>query len=184
MDLCLQRGDIVINAPGWAASCYCIMAIDPSRPKNPYDGLNLVTNKHYWLNSESVIKVGTASAEFLKGELAPQIEASPKAPASWELKYQQGQFRAEREAWLGEGDAKKRWEVLAAAKPGDVIKIAFSCGHIQNVKFQHVVERGTKWVFVAQGGDGKFHRYPLNVIVVEGLPSVDPSLRRSGQTPR
>jgi hypothetical protein len=60
-----ERGDIVLSAPGWSAG---ITEVDPLRPKNAYNGLNLVNRKTYRLSDASLSqKVGTATEEFLNG---------------------------------------------------------------------------------------------------------------------
>jgi hypothetical protein len=60
---------------------------------------------------------------------------------------------------------KKRWEKLANLKPGD----KFQCrvrGVLDTMTFRYVTERGYKFVFVAENGNGTRYKYPLNVVVV------------------
>jgi hypothetical protein len=173
MNLRFQRGDIVISAPGWSAGCYCILDVDPGRPRYAYSGLNLVNNKRYSLTDDSLIKVGTATEDFLNGS---SPTAAGKDPAL-DLRYQRGRVRAEREAWQSTGDTKKRWEILRAAKPGDVIKIQYErCGQIRELKFHYVIERGTRFVFAAESSDGRLCKYPLDDIEVDQQPEPLPFL--------
>ena len=82
------------------------------------NGLNLLNSERYSLTDESLIKVGTATEDFLNG--SPSTATAGKAPAL-DLRYQRGQVRAEREAWPPAGP--ERWsptqqpDALRCAKP-------------------------------------------------------------------
>jgi len=170
MDLCFERGDIVISAPAYTARCYCILEVDPGQPKHPYVGVNLVNRKHYRLSEESIIKVGTATPEFLSGEVFAAPGAKAKDPArDWD--FQIGQERAR---FAKDPHAKKRWEILADAKPGDTIQILRACGkHTDDVTFRFVLERGTKFVWVGESGESTaLTKFPLDVIAMENKPDL------------
>lgn len=157
------KGDIVLNATGYTAGVYVITELHPERPKNCYDGLNVINRKKYRLSDESLgLKIGTATAEFLGGD---QEEEDNSAAVN--LKYERGKIRADNEVLRLFGQTapeKARWKLLAAAKPGDRLTILLR-GRRRQVTFRYVLERGEKYVFLADDG-GTPYRFPLGMLVL------------------
>jgi hypothetical protein len=186
MNLSFQCGDIVLSAPGYTAACYCILEVVPFRPQQPYTGLNLVNLKKYRLPDNGLTKVGTASEEFLKAQTTPESGNQPREDPAQELRYRRGQMRAAREAWHATGAERERWLILASAKPGDNICMQFECGHAmaQTYKFRYVLERGSKFVFVAENAKGNLTKLSLEMVALE-QPAVKllANAAPSGETP-
>jgi hypothetical protein len=157
-----KRGDIVLSLPPFRKVVYVILEIDPEKPKNWYDALRPDNGRRYCLGDDALLKIGEATAEFLDKE--GHIEVS--GPVADEA-YERGQARAQREALLHTGEDKKRWELLAAAQPGNRIPVHLQHG-TEELKFHHVVERGEKYVFVAEDRRGKVYRFPLTAPCLGG----------------
>jgi hypothetical protein len=163
-----QVNDIVSSAPGWRAGVFQITAINPSRPKNPYEAINLVNGKVYRLGDESLASKRIGVADL---QTATTVTVNTPASSSQDYNYQRGQsrIRAELSALAGNGGAElevKRWEKLLSLKPGD----KFPCrvrGKLDRLSFLHVTDRGYKYVFVAENSNGTRYKYPLAVIVVD-----------------
>ncbi len=171
MNLRFQRGDIVVNGPEFTPGCYCILDVIPSRPRYPYSGVNLVNLKTYQLTDESLTKVGTATEEFLQGHASNgSLEPSAGSQAD-QLRFQRGQARAMHELWSASGDDKQRRRLLANAKPGDNIPIQYGCGHVRQAKFRLVLDRGSKYVFLADTAPGATVKFPLGAIALHPAPA-------------
>lgn len=159
-----KRGDIVVSAPGWTIGCYLIVKCDPTRPKNVYTGLSLPSLKSYMLSDASLsAKIGEATAEFLASlnNPNPGPDQAVINPA-----YDRGKRRAEYMSGYAVGADKERWQMLAAAKPGDYLTIILR-GKTCQVQFNHVIEAGVKYVFNATNGNGTTYKYPLHVLAVK-----------------
>lgn len=156
-----KRGDIVQSIPPYSTGVYVITEVTPSRPKNAYTAVNAVTGKRYKLSDESLRKIGVADDSYLNGD-----DGDTTVTAGNDIAYIAGQQRATTEVLRCYGDAasKARWQLLANAKPGDMIRTYYG-----NLKFVHVLTRGHKYVFLAQNENGKFFKYPLGYIVVDGV---------------
>lgn len=167
MNMKFQRGDIVVSAPGYSSACYCILELLPLTAKYPYSALNLVNLEVYQVRDDGLTKVGTATEEFLIGQTNAGTEKQAcEAPAA-ELRYRRGQARAAREAWHATENERKRWLILASAEPGDGINIGYQCGHATPYRFRYVLERGSKYVFVAENPQGTAVKLTLNAISLE-----------------
>jgi hypothetical protein len=164
MNMKFQRGDIVVSAPAYTSACYCILELRPQSAKYPYSALNLVNLETYQIQDDGLTKVGTATEEFLRGQTSTGTER--EAPAA-ELRYRRGQARAAREAWHATENDRKRWLILASAEPGDGINIGYQCGHATPYRFRYVLERGSKYVFVAENPQGTAVKLTLNAISLE-----------------
>lgn len=153
------RGDIVLSAVGWKEGCFVITGYNPSRPKNCYEAINVVNRKKYNLSDESLgIKIGTATEEFLSG--------GGETASLSNVAFERGQRRAEYMAHQAFGSTSKaQWGLLAKAKPGDWLDVRLN-GRQQRVKFNHVIESGSKYVFNATNLNGTTYRYPLEILIV------------------
>jgi hypothetical protein len=165
MNLNFQRGDIVLSAPGFSPACYCILEVTPFRPSHPYTGLNLVNLKLYRLAGNGLTRIGAATDEFLMVHATEG--SSGQSGTAQDLRYKRGQMRAAREAWDSTGDEQKRWLILASAKPGDAIHVRHECGHGTPFRFRCVIERGSKYVFVAEDGQGIATKFSLGVVSLD-----------------
>ena len=180
MNLTYQRGDIVLGDPSLPPACFCILDVLPERPTHPYTALNLVNLNLYQLRDEGMTKVGTATPEFLQAHAAAQAPATTAAADPLEtLRFQRGQARAARESWHADGADRQRWETLAAAKPGDTLTLRHSCGHAEPFKFRFVLERGSKYVFVADAADGVATKFSLGVLPVAAVQPTPGRVRGS-----
>jgi hypothetical protein len=186
VNLNFQRGDIVLSAPGYSSACYCILEVVPSRPQYPYTGLNLVNLKQYRLPDNGLTRVGTATEEFLKAQTGSESGDRPREDSAQEIRYRRGQMRAAHEAWHATGAERERWLILASAKPGDNIGMQFECGHAmaQAYRFRYVLERGSKFVFVAENAEGILTKLSLEMVALE-QPAMKPlaSAAPTGETP-
>ncbi len=155
-----KRGDIVLSAPGWANGCYVITAVDPSRPKNIYTGIDLSTRKNYRLSDDGLgVKVGVAIDEFLNAGHGNSIA---------DVNFERGKMRAQRMVRLvSNSDEKVRWNFLANTAHDQWIDIKLNWRQ-QRVQFKHVLEKGDKYVFLAVNLNGTAYRYPLASLVVPG----------------
>ena len=164
-----QVRDICITPPGWKPGCYVILHVNPSDQKHPYTGVNLANRKTYKLSDKGLIKIGQALPDLdlcqLHQQPAPTV---PLLPGENSEEYRIGQLRARYCAAADQTDMRRRWELLAAAKPGDLLQIWDNHGSIERIKFHNVLPKGQKYVFLAETVKGKLYRYPLNVLVVEG----------------
>src|SRR5438105_5253330 len=168
MDLNFRRGDILLSAPGFKAACYCILDVAPFRPSHPYTGLNLVNLQLYRLAGNGLTRIGTATEEFLKDHVADGSAGESGENPAQDLRYRRGQMRAARAAWEASGDDQKRWMILASAKPGDPIHVQFQCAHpMPTFTFRFVLERGSRYVFVADDAKGASSKLTLDVVSLE-----------------
>lgn len=173
-----QRLDIVESAPGWSRALFVITDVDLSRPRNIYTGVDLRTRRSYRLSDEGLapVRVGQVDESWFQrnlGTTAPPVEEGDQdqagaAAINPEL-VRRGEFRARREALfaarLGNPQLQARWEKLANLKPGDMLTIV-RYGQPEQVRFQYVTERGTRYVFAATNQNGTTYRYPLAVVQV------------------
>jgi hypothetical protein len=157
------RGDIVISKPGYTGGCYCILDVDTARPDYPYSSINLVTLLHYHLPRDTLIKVGTAMPEFLQDLMASASTDEVGAKAD-QLRCQRGQVRAMHKVWETAGDTQKRWRILANAKAGSKINVHYEGDQSVALIFRHVVERSTRYVFVADDPFGRRVRFTLDSV--------------------
>lgn len=157
-----KRGDIVLSAPGWTNGCFVITAVDPTRPKNAYNGMNLANRKNFRLSEASLgVKVGTATDEFLNTDPTQSTGNSIT-----DVNFERGRRRAEyMTGWAFRPEDKARWGILAKATPNQWLDINLN-GRGQRVQFKHVIEKGEKYVFSATNMNGTTYRYPLNVLVL------------------
>ena len=155
-----KRGDIVLSAPGWSRGCYVITAVDPSRPKNCYNGMNLVTQKSYRLSDDSVsVKVGEATEGFLNGN-----ESSSESSVHNDA-FERGKRRAEAMVLRSlDHDTRIRWKYLASLSAGQLITVGHP-GRQRQVQFRHVLENGQKYVFSATTAEGTTYKYPLSMLI-------------------
>jgi hypothetical protein len=167
-----QVRDIVLSAPGWVSGVYVIAGIAAERSKNPYYGVNLSTRKVYHLSEESLEpqRVGVADEAFLQRQGVTDFPPPPREEITGddkalEEKYQRGVRRAKLEAARATGTNKQRWEILAAARPGDQILLQLH-GELKAVTFHYVVEREGNYAFVAANPKGSRYRYSLEAIDV------------------
>lgn len=152
-----KRGDILLMGSPYTPAVFVVLDIDLSRPKNCYNVLNPVNRKRYRLADDGVRKIGEASEDFLNGGGDVPL-ANPLADVS----YEKGKKRAEYEYAFRQD---KRWEKLRDAKIGDTITVNLR-RQLQNIKFQYVLERGYKFVWLGINERGKTFKYPLEIIVV------------------
>lgn len=161
-----QVNDIVASGPGYSQAAFVIVAIHPSRPKNPYDGVSLANGKTYRFGDDTLApkRIGVADAGW------------NSTPAQSNLPFDQnwlnGARRATQEAVVSSGDSQKRWQKLANLKPGDKF-LGRVRGKLDTLTFRQVTERGYKYVFVATNSNGTTYKYPLGVVVVEGETTFD-----------
>src|SRR5882724_9171083 len=167
MNMKFQRGDIVVSAPGYTSACYCILELLPLSAKYPYSALNLVNLETYQICDDGLTKVGTATEEFLIGQTSAGPEKQARETPAAELRYRRGQARAAREAWHASENERKRWLILASAEPGDGINIGYQRGHAIPYRFRYVLERGSKYVFVAENAQATLVKLPLGAISLE-----------------
>jgi len=172
-----QVNDIVAAAPGWSPGVFVITAIHPTRPKSPYDGVSLRNSNTYRLSDESLAdkRIGVADAGWNTVTVqVPSLDGGDGV-VSVDHSVLRGRQRARREIAMMqhpgrnysqmELDDIKRWEKLASLNPGD----KFQCrvrGKMDTMTFRHITERGYKFVFVAENGNGTCYKYPLRVVVV------------------
>lgn len=161
MTLRFNRGDIVNTAAMARPAAFVIVSVDPTRPKNAYNGKNLVNGQTYRLSDDHLgVKIGTATPEFIDGTSTNNPTVSVES--------ERGRQHAEMMARFATGMEKARWEVLAKAKPGDWINIKLRAKP-ERVQFQMVNMKGEKYVFSATNGNGTGYKYPLSVIVVANV---------------
>lgn len=162
MSLRFKRGDIVISLPPFRPGVFVITEVDPSRPKNAYNGKDPANGKGYRISDDGLKKIGEATAEYMDGDEESGEEGvggvSPHV-------FEQGRMTAVNEARFSHGDEKQRWELLAKAKTGDIINVRLR-GFNQSVTFRNVLPRGQKYVFLATNAKGKTYRYPLEIIQI------------------
>jgi hypothetical protein len=151
-----KRGDILLMGHPYKSCVMIVLDVDLSRPKNCYNTVNPVNGKRYRIGEDGIRKIGEASGEFLSGGGDIPL-ANPLA----DMNYEKGKNRASREAYSGD----KRWEKLRDAKIGDAITVRLR-GAFHNIKFQYVLERGYKFVWLGINERGKTFKYPLNIIVI------------------
>ncbi len=160
-----QLGDICISAPGWKAGCWVISGVQADSPGR-YCGIHLVTGKHFHLKESGLVKVGQVCPGFNPASLIPHPKVS-SLPAEEDEEYLLGKERAAYCSRVDRTEHRKRWELLARAKPGEWLGL-WRDGNIERIKFHKVLTRGQKYVFVAEDAKGKVYRYPLEALVVEG----------------
>lgn len=152
-----EKGDICVTIPPYRTIAVVITGIDPSRPKNAYSATNLVNGKSYRLNDDSIKKIGEVTEDYSKADDGKPSPIDENNLAT-------GKMRAEREMLYANDDiARQRWGILAKATTGSPIK-AIVRGRADILKFKHVVNRGYKYVFLAENSNGTIYRYPLSVI--------------------
>lgn len=160
-----KRGDIVLSVPPFDQEVFVILDVNPDRPKNWYSAIRPDNNQRFHLSDEALIKIGEATQEYLDKE----GEVEPVKPLMEEY-YLRGKMRAAREAMFASGDDAKRWTILAHAKPGDLIKVHLA-GGLTELKFCYVLERGKKYVFLAEDRQGKRYKYTLHSVCPGGMGS-------------
>jgi len=163
-DMDFKKGDICICARGWSAGCYVITEMLPDNGKYCCSTLHLVTNKHYQLDPACLIKIGEASADLDVAAILASVHAPPSLPREDSEVFQFGKLRAEYEAYNVASPDAARWRLLATAKPGDMLVVS-TRGRMNCVKFHNVLERGEKFVFLAEESSGKTFRYPLSSLM-------------------
>jgi hypothetical protein len=159
-------GDICISRPQYPAARWLIAEISDRDTKFPLRAINLVNKKGYQIREDGLIKIGELSPEMSVDKVLSLLAARPPLPAEESQEYQVGRYRAEYCAQTADPESRKRWEILAKAKPGDQILIARSNG-TELVTFHHVVEGGEKYVFLAANQKGRLYRYPLVALVLQ-----------------
>jgi hypothetical protein len=142
---------------------YVITEVDPSRPKNGYNGKNPATGKGYRLSDDGLMKIGVATAEYMDGDGEEEAGVSAVPPAVFAA----GQRRAAAEAMFGPPDflPRRQWEKLRDAKTGDTLTLRTRDG-VQEATFRNVLARGHKFVFLATVRTGKTYKYPVGAIVL------------------
>lgn len=164
MSLRFKRGDIVVTLPPFAPAVFVITEVDPSRPKNAYNGKNPANGKGYRLSDDGLAKIGVADDSYMNGDGEDgELAVTGVSPATFAA----GQRRAAAEALFGVGTPRqKQWQKLADAKTGDVLRIRLR-GDVEEVTFRNVLAKGHKFVFLATNRAGKTFKYPETVIVVD-----------------
>jgi hypothetical protein len=158
-----EVGDIVMTQPPYKPQVFVITEIDPSRPKNCYNGKCPTTGKSYRLGDDGLAKIGEATDEYMNGDGENEAGVTAVVPVVFEA----GRRRAAAEAMFGAGSPRqKQWLKLSEAKTGDVLRILIR-GGIEEVTFRNVLARGTKFVFLATTRAGKTFKYPETVIVLD-----------------
>lgn len=159
-----QVNDICRSNVGWAKGVFVITKVTPG-DRNVYTGVNLNTLKVYKIPQESLHpkRIGVADADFMgEGNSDQGIEENVS-----DFLFTQGKSRAEKEIPCSfKEDDKKRWKILAEAKPGENLKIRWK-GETKTVKLKYVNNRGWKFVFVATNEKNQTYKYPLSVLVTE-----------------
>lgn len=160
-----KRGDIVVTAASYKAACYAITNVDPSRPKNIYNGIDLSNRKSYMFPDESIsLKVGEATAEFLANQGFGQ--EGTRNTSFDAVNYERGKQKAMRMARMGFAD-KAKWKYLASLEADTTITI--NAGRrTTTATFKYVLEKGEKYVFLAVEPGKKPLRYALSMLVVPG----------------
>jgi hypothetical protein len=153
-----KRGDIVLGKHPYKQEVFVILHVIPIVADRQYVALRPENGKLYDLSDEHVLKIGEATEEYMAcdGRIQPENLVNQE-------EYLIGQLRAETEARSSMGDDQKRWAILANAKPGDLIRIHNRTGS-EMLKFQCVLERGKKYVFLAENAAQKVFKYPLACI--------------------
>jgi hypothetical protein len=165
--------DVVTSAPGWRPGVFVITEVDLSRPKNQYNAISLVNGKAYRLSDGGLAskRVGVADPEWNKTTIET---GAPGDSVTVDDNWVRGNRRAQREVeqlrfagnvLASSGMELKRWEKLLSLKPGD----KFQCkvrGKLDTMTFRYVTDRGYKFVFIAENGNGTRYKYPLSVVEV------------------
>jgi hypothetical protein len=154
----LKRGDIVLGKHPYRQDVYVILHVIPLSVDRQYVAIRPETGKLCDLSDEHVLKIGEATAEYMacEGRIQPENLVNQDD-------YLAGKQRAEKEAKSNWGEDQNRWAILAEAKPGDLIRIHNHRGS-EMVKFQCVLDRGIKYVFLAENAEQKVFRYMLDCI--------------------
>jgi hypothetical protein len=166
----LKIGDICVNAPEFTSGCWLIVDVDEQDVRFPYRVIHLVNKKMYSFGEEGLVKIGQLAVDMSLEQVRTLLSAVPPLPSVESEEYELGRLRAEYLAKATDGLTRKRWEVLARAKPGDLLLIG-GRKRPEIVTFHHVLERGEKYVFLAANRTGKLYRYPLDALPVGEAPA-------------
>lgn len=159
-------GDICISEAGYPAGCWLIAEIREREPRYPLAAVSLVNKKRYQISAEGLIRIGELSPEMSVEKVVSLLAAAPPLPIETSREFKTGRYRAEYFAQIAGPDDRKRWELLAKAKPGDHLFIARHTG-TETVTFHRVVEGGERYVFLAANKNGRLYRYPLSALIVQ-----------------
>ena len=99
----------------------------------------------------------------------PLLDAKPALPSEEDLEFRApvDELRAKKEVAFGSPLDRERWQILAQAKPGDVLHIRGRRG-TESLTFHNVLERGEKFVFLAAKNNHKVYRFTLTSLIVPG----------------
>lgn len=146
--------DIVTSGPGYRPAVFLITAVDPSRPKNTYTGLNLVNRKSYRLSDLMLVKVGVG----VEGAATSDIGI---AAAVTDQRFLAGRRHAQRMMMhAASGPERLLWETLSKLEPNESITIRHN-GRLIQSRLSHVLEKGQTYAFVATNDNGTSYKYRL-----------------------
>src|SRR5690606_3307958 len=132
----------------------------PARGPNQYRALSLKNNRIYLVEESQLEKIGEVLPELGVAGVEAILNRKPVLPSEDSLEVLIGRARAKREVDQGNPAHRAYWAYLATAKPGDRFHVRTSRG-IEHATFHYVIERGEKYVFLAEDMKGKVLRYAL-----------------------
>ncbi len=154
-----KPGDICITDPEMAFDCLLVLSIE----NTGYQCISLKSQKYFWLRDDQMQKLGETMSTLDIAQAENLAKHMPVLPAIDDLRVLTGRARAKKELVSATGDDRARWQILADAKPGDTLTIHLS-RRTEPVVFHFVVERGEKYVFLAEDRRNKLFRYTLEML--------------------
>ncbi len=153
-------GDICLYDPALSLSCLLIMEVERENPEPVYSCLDLKNRLHYSIKESKLAKIGVVTAELGHKGVETLLFRKPPVPSEDDLEFLHGRARAKRDLERGLPIDRARWQILANAKPGDVLKV-HGTFRTEDVTFHYVLERGEKFVFSAAKDNNKVYRFTL-----------------------
>jgi hypothetical protein len=160
-----KPGDICVDDPQFSFDCFLIKENAPARGPIQYRALSLKNNTIYIVDESRLEKIGEVLPDLGVAGVEAILNRKPTLPTVDSLEVLIGRARAKREVDHGDPAHRAYWAYLANAKPGDRLHIRTRRG-IEHATFHYVIERGEKYVFLAEDMKGKLLRYYLTSLIL------------------